>query len=93
MCTFYQYLEIPVHTKTSQGLIVTIFCEQIKNTHEGEIMVKFITTTPNYTTVQIYSEWKGATFDALDEATWPVSWATLQDQIKRYQKINITTKE
>ncbi len=92
-CTSYQYLEIPVKTKTSRGLIVTIFCEQIKNTNEGEVMVKFITTTTNFTTIQIYSEWKGAPFNALDEETWPVSWDTIKDQIERYKMVDIVTKQ
>ncbi|MAR83336.1 MAG: hypothetical protein CMF55_00880 [Legionellales bacterium] len=92
-CTSYQYIEIPVQTKTSRGLIVTIFCEQIKKTQEGEIMVKFITTTPNLTSIQIYSEWKGAPFNALDEKTWPVSWDTIKDQIERYKMVDIVTKQ
>lgn len=92
-CTSYQYLEIPVQTKTSRGLIVTIFCEQIKKTQEGEVMVKFITITPNLTSIQIYSEWKGAPFDALDEETWPVSWDVIKSQIERYKHISIVPKQ
>lgn len=92
-CSSYMYMEIPVQTDTVQGLILTIFCEQIKKTQEGEVMVKFITTTPNLTSIQIYSEWKGAPFDALDEETWPVSWDVIKDQIERYKLISIVPKQ
>ena len=86
-------MEIPVSTKTSDGIIITLFCEQINHTNDGEIMVKFITTTPNQTTIQAYTEWKGSTFNVLDQKTWPVSWSTITGQIKRYQQVEVYTKE
>ena len=92
-CSFYQYMEIPVSTKTSDGIIITLFCEQINHTNDGEIMVKFITTTPNQTTIQAYTEWKGSAFNVLDQKTWPVSWSTITGQIKRYQQVEVYTKE
>ena len=90
-CSFYHYLEIPAKTNSTSGVIITIFCENINNTSEGEVMVKFITTTPNHTTLQIYSEWKGKPFNAWDEATWPVSWDQIMDQVERFQHIEIET--
>jgi len=92
-CNFYQYMEIPVSTKTSEGYIITLFCEKINHTNDGEIMVKFITTTPNQTTIQAYTEWKGSAFNVLDQKTWPVSWSTITGQIKRYQQVEVYTKE
>ncbi|MBV53883.1 MAG: hypothetical protein CL816_07515 [Coxiellaceae bacterium] len=92
-CSFYHYLEIPAKTNSTSGIIITIFCETIKDTDEGEVMVKFITTTANHTTLQIYSEWKGQPFNVWDESTWPVSWSKIMDQVQRYQYITINTDQ
>jgi len=88
-CVNFKYAESPVKTSSIDSVIITIFCDQIKETQEGEIMVKHITVTKDNQSIEIYQEWKGDKFIIDQQSTWPVTQSDIDNITQRLSSISI----
>lgn len=88
-CLDYRYVEEAASESPHETTLITLFCEQIKGTQEGEIMVKHISVTQDNQSIEIYHEWKGPAFDHRKPSTWPASPEDINDIKQRFNHISI----
>jgi len=82
---------------STNALTIILFCAASPNgptnlgygADKGEISLMTFRRQDS-TFIKIYHEWRGKTFNAADNSTWPVTSAALNEMIRRFQSVRVS---